>query len=41
MKINKKNITVEPLLKNYKKQYIYSSTEDSEVALVFNVIIQV
>jgi hypothetical protein len=31
MKINK-NITVEPL---YKRQYIYSSIEDSEVVLVF------
>jgi hypothetical protein len=28
-------ITKEPLLKNYKKQYIYSSTEDSEGVCVF------
>jgi hypothetical protein len=34
MKINK-NVTVEPLFKNYKRQYIYSSIEDSEVVLVF------
>jgi hypothetical protein len=34
MKINK-NVTVEPLLKNYKRQHIYSSIEDSEVVLVF------
>jgi hypothetical protein len=25
---------VEPLFKNYRKQYIYSSAEDSEVVLV-------
>jgi hypothetical protein len=37
MKINnnKKYITVEPLFKNYKRQHIYSSMEDSEVVLVF------
>jgi hypothetical protein len=34
MKINK-NITLEPLSKNYKKTYIYSSIEDTEVVLVF------
>jgi hypothetical protein len=34
MKINKK-FTVEPLLETIKKQYIRSSTEDSEVVLVF------
>jgi hypothetical protein len=35
IKVNK-NVTVEPLLKNYKKkrQYINSSTGDSEVVLV-------
>jgi hypothetical protein len=35
MKINKKYITVEPLLKTIKIQYIYSSIGDSEVVLVF------
>jgi hypothetical protein len=36
MKINNKNnITVEPLFKNYKRQYIYSSIEEPEVVLVF------
>jgi hypothetical protein len=29
------NITVEPLFKTIKRQYIYSSIEDSEVVLVF------
>jgi hypothetical protein len=28
-------ITVEPLLKNMKREYIYSSIEDFEVVLVF------
>jgi hypothetical protein len=32
---NKKNITVEPLFKNYKKAIIYSLIEQSEVVLVF------
>jgi hypothetical protein len=35
MKINKRNIIVEPLFKNHKKKYICSSTEESEVVLVF------
>jgi hypothetical protein len=35
------NITVEPLFKNYKKQYIYSWIEDSEVVEFLNVIMQV
>jgi hypothetical protein len=36
MKINKKNITVDPLFEDYKKRhYIYSLIEDSEVVLVF------
>jgi hypothetical protein len=30
-----KHFTVEPLFKNYKKQNIYSSIEDSEVVIVF------
>jgi hypothetical protein len=30
-----KKVAVEPLFKNYKRQYIYSSIEDSEVVLVF------
>jgi hypothetical protein len=36
MKINK-NVTVQPLFKNYsiKRQYIYWPIEDSEVVLVF------
>jgi hypothetical protein len=36
MKINEKNIIVQPSFKIYiKRQYIYSSIEDSEVVLVF------
>jgi hypothetical protein len=31
----------EPLFKIYKKQYIYSSIEDSEVYLFFNVIMRI
>jgi hypothetical protein len=37
-----KNITVKPLYKTIKRQYIYSSIEYSEVVLVFlNVMMQV
>jgi hypothetical protein len=35
MKTSNKNITLEPLFKNYKRPYIYSSIEDSEVVLGF------
>jgi hypothetical protein len=35
MKINKKNITVVLYLKTIKRQYSYSSIDDSEVVLVF------
>jgi hypothetical protein len=35
MKINKKYVTVEPLFRTIKRQYIYSMIEDSEVVLVF------
>jgi hypothetical protein len=35
MRVNKKNVTVEPSFKNRKRHYIYSSIEDSEVVLVF------
>jgi hypothetical protein len=35
MKINIKNITVEPLFKNYKKTVHLLPTENSEAVLVF------
>jgi hypothetical protein len=43
MKGNKRNITVKPPFKEYKdrRRYIYLSLEDSEVVLIFNVIMQV
>jgi hypothetical protein len=33
--INNKNITAAPLFKTVTRQYIYSSTEEPEVVLVF------